>query len=374
MRRLIGVRTLLLALVGIAVLTWATRSNAETRGTAPAPELTYLAFSHNGTSQVWSATATGSQRRRLGPGFASFGAQPMSPNGRYFATIPLSVEGLTLYRTGGGKPIRVFRGSNYEAVGVAWSPDSRYMAVSWQQTTKLKTASGTRKRRDGIDIVAVPSGRVLMSVSKIGTVSDASFAPTKPYRVVYFEGNGQSYGRPGALKELRFTPSSHGVRASLKSLLEHKRIDNPLWTRYGIVYDVVRPPGFRRPNHQLALLRHGRVTVLTGRHLSSGAIAFYPIAASSNGTRLVVNRLGNTEESYTVNLVDRRIRLVKVGNSPPGSILADGITANGKRVLVNYLSFVKRTAWSNIATAPFGGGKPKVLVHITSDIEGAFWR
>ena len=85
--------------------------------------LTYVTGSMNET--VWIARANGEQAHRLG-----HGSQPLlAPSGSTVAASATG-SGAALLVYGLGSPTRrYFKLSKVEAVALAWSPDSRYLAV-----------------------------------------------------------------------------------------------------------------------------------------------------------------------------------------------------------------------------------------------------
>ena len=81
---------------------------------------------------VWLANANGKQARRLGPG-----AQPLvAPSGSAVAATAIGSKGaaLSVYRPGSPTG-RYFNLSKVNAVALAWSPDSRYLAVEFDSVS-----------------------------------------------------------------------------------------------------------------------------------------------------------------------------------------------------------------------------------------------
>lgn len=94
----------------------------------PAPRLAYVTGGATSLTQVWLATRGRDRGHRLGPG-----EQPLlSPDGAVVAASAVRRHGaaLTLYRAGGGVIRRFFDAGVATAAAQAWSPDSRYLAVT----------------------------------------------------------------------------------------------------------------------------------------------------------------------------------------------------------------------------------------------------
>jgi hypothetical protein len=338
------VRMLLAGLAAVAaLLAVVVPSSAREAAAKVKVGLAYTTYGKTGANHVFSATAAGAQRRKLGTGYVS----SLSPNGAYVAATPAS-GGVIIYRSGGGT-IHVPSQAKHESIETSWSANSKLLAVSWSKSTASKTTSG-------VAVISVPSGTVQKSVSFSGQIEGVSFAPTAPERVAYVKAPSQLTSTRASLEVLR--------AGTTTTLIKNARIANPLWTRYGIVYDAITPRGkFKAPAYQLQLLRKGKRTQIT--HLTIPALdtGLVPVAASSSGKRLIANFSGEDNvNAYSVNVAARTVRKVAIKGTA-GQLTADGISANGKQLLVNYGAFERSSSSKGVvASIAFGGSKPKVLV------------
>ena len=98
-------------------------SVAEALESGSALAVAYVTGTATSTPEVWVANGDGSGAHVLGSG-----AQPLiAPNGAFVAAS--TSLGLVLYRAVGGWPHRYFMSAAATAVAVAFSHDSRYLAV-----------------------------------------------------------------------------------------------------------------------------------------------------------------------------------------------------------------------------------------------------
>jgi hypothetical protein len=314
--------------------------------------LAYTTYPKNGKDRVFSASASGANRRDLGTGNVS----SLSPNGSYVAALSNTGSGMVIYRSGGGAAIHVPSEAKHSVSETSWSANSKYLAVSWN-------AISGKKETAGLAVISVPSGKLQMSDSFTGEINGISFAPTSPERVAFVQSGSLSPSSAGSLKVL--TPGKQAGSAATSTLIKNKRIANPLWTRYGIVYDSITPRGkVEYAAYQLQVLRHGKSTQITHMTIPALDAGLVPIATSSSGTRLIANFDGEDNiNAYSVNVPARKVTKISIAGAD-GQLTGDGISANGKQLLVNYGDFEQPiSSKSVIASVPFGGGKPKVLVH-----------
>ena len=67
----------------------------------------------------------------------------------------------------------------------------------------------------------------------------------------------------------------------------------------------------------------------------------------------------DTNEGYTVSVASHSAKLIKVAHHD--SVEANGISRNGRTVLVTLDAAENPTAAGKIATIPFSGGRPRVF-------------
>jgi hypothetical protein len=349
MGRFLGVRTLLAGLAATAaLLVVVVPSSARVAATAKVKVgLAYTTYPKSGKDQVFSATAGGASRRKLGGGYVS----SLSPNGAYVAAMNNSASGMVIYKSGGGT-IHVPSQAKHSDIETSWSPNSTQVAVSWNGTSIKHPTSG-------VDIISLPSGKILRSVSFSGQVVGVSFAPTAPGRVAFVRTAASQAGGIGSLEVL--TTST----GKTSTLVKNKRVGYPLWTRYGIVYDSITPRGKDSyPAFQLMLRRNGKTTQITHMKIPALDAGLTPIAASSSGTRIIADFGGeDNTNAYSVVLTSHAVHKITIKGAT-GEMSADGISADGTQLLINYGSFEQPTSKKSvIASVPFAGGKPKILVH-----------
>jgi len=153
------------------------------------------------------------------------------------------------------------------ATPLAWSPDSRYLAVLLQTDGRHLIGTGLAV----IDTTTMTAGTVAT-----GVIRGASFAPSGPDRLVY--GQARSQQIEDAVNLYTVNPDGSD-RRQLTSDGDSLR---PLWTPRGIVYDRETRRRVGASAYQLWLLHGGHSTQLT--HLTPPALvaALVPLAASAN--------------------------------------------------------------------------------------------
>jgi Tol biopolymer transport system component len=171
-----------------------------------------------GSQAVWVAHEGGQNQRRLGQG-----ADPLlSPNGRLVAASAAagSRGTLVIYSTAGGRPRRYFPyvapfPSYGQARPLAWSPDSRFLAV--------RTQYAPGNSVPGLYVIDTRN-RSLHRIA-IGWAPEASFAPRLPDRLVFGSGlpnSGVYVARPDGHRRRRLV--AHG--------------ESPAWGPRAIAYTV----------------------------------------------------------------------------------------------------------------------------------------
>lgn len=224
---------------------------------------------------------------------------------------------------------------------LTWSPDSRYLAFG----------------ASGLNVVDVRTGRATRIAS--GHIAGVSFAPSAPDRLVYGRSKSLALSSPVNL----YTAHANGTHRAQLTRDGHSA--NPVWGRRGIVFDRVTLRGMNAPVYQLYLLsgRHAtQISHVTPPPLQDGLV---PLAVSHDGNHLVAAYEGeDTFEAYTVDLNTDTVRQLTDGTR---NVSPYGISRNGKRVLVGLGAFENAPSAGEVATMPFHGGSPTVLVKHGAD-------
>jgi Tol biopolymer transport system component len=280
----------------------------------------------SGSPSVWAAAANGAQPKRLAAG----SGPKLSPSGRLVAFGGTN-GGVFVYSSSGAFVRKAASGRTV----LAWSPDSRYVALSGS----------------GLVIFDVRTGRTRRIAR--GTVFGASFAPQTPDRLVY--GLGSSFTSPVNL----YTVNASGTNR--KQLTSDGRSANPVWGRLGIAFDRVTPRGTNAPAYQIYLLSGGQAKQITNLPapplLLTGLV---PLAVGAGGVHLLAGYQGeDTDQAWTVNLKTGATRRI---TSRQGYVTPWGISRNGRRVLIQIGAFEGPASGGTVAAVPFGGGSGTVLV------------
>ena len=298
------------------------------------------------TTTVWVAAADGSGARELGAA-----ADPLlSPDGQLVAATAIGRQGtaLVIFKVGGGTLATPRSLTNVALMPLAWSPDSRYLAVAL-----FDTGTGTDQGNAALDVVDTKAGTVAASVP--GIVSGASFAPTGD-RVVFGLSHSQLSNAPANLYSL----SLRAAKPKAAALTHDGHSINPVWGRRGIVFDHVTPRKMG-PAYQLVLMHGSHTTQITHMTLPALIQGLVPLAVSADGTKLAAEYEGeDTSEGYSVDLVTDQVTQLVVGTQENSAF---GISRDGGSVLVSYGGFEGPSTNAVIATMPFAGGTPTVLIN-----------
>lgn len=300
---------------------------------------------------VWSSLADGSGAQQLGPGSGPL----LSPNGALVAASLFGAEGdtehgpaLAVYATAGAPARQLGNLASASALPLAWSPDSRYLAVALQSTAVRATAA-----RSSLAVLDTQTGGLAKVAT--GIVEGASFAPDGSDRLVFALARSQRVeaavnlyiGAPGAAPR-RITRDGRSL--------------NPVWGPRFIAYDLERLRRNFAPLYQVWLRRPGggaprRLTSIRVRSLVSGLV---PLGFSSDGTRLLTEFVGqDTSEAWTVEVPSGKARAVRVKGLP---VVGGGISADGSRLLVYEGGIEGPASGDNVVSLPFSGGAPTLLV------------
>jgi hypothetical protein len=300
-------------------------------------------------SRVWTALADGAEPRPLGPGAAPL----LAPNGMtvaagLFGSGTETGPSLALYPTSGARPAAFGNLAVANAQPLAWSPDSRYLAVVLTSTAVRHIAS-----RSGLAILDTSTGS-LRSIAS-GIVYGASFAPDGSDRVVFGRAGSESVSARVNL----YTAEASG--AGLRRITSDGRSLNPVWGPRFIAYDRERLRRNDAPVYQIWLRGSSpgaalRLTSIAVRSLVSGLV---PLAFSGDGKRLLAEFVGqDTSEAWTVQVAARRARPVRVKRRP---VVGGAISSDGSRLLVAEGGLEGPAQGDDVVTVPFAGGAPTLL-------------
>ena len=304
---------------------------------------------------VWSSRADGSEPEQLGPGDGPL----LSPDGSMVAAGLFGAEGdtengpsLAIYSTAGAAALKLGSLARASALPLAWSPDSRYLAVYLQSTAVRNVA-----RHSGLAILDTRTGSLRTVAS--GIVYGASFAADGSDRVVFARAGSQLLSAAVNL----YTVSPGG--AGLRRITSDGRSLFPIWdpARPGyIAYDSERLRAGDAPVYQIWLrsLHGGRPRRLTSVRVRSLVSGLMPLAFSRSGSRLLAEFVGqDTSEAWTVRVPSGRARAVRVNGR---QAVGGGISSDGSRLLVDEGVIEGPATGDDVLSVPFGGGAPTLLV------------
>jgi WD40 repeat protein len=306
--------------------------------------LAYVTGDNNGGHLgVWVASATGTHQRKLSGG----GIPALAPNGQLVAVSNLAgSSALVLYTPAGAVDQKFFSAKQVSAGPLAWSPDSRYLAVGLTDVNDVKTIG-----KSGVAVIDTTTGTTTMIAS--GYAWGLSWSPTGD-TLVYGLATSQSA-----------TPSvnlyTSNPTTSARAQLTHDGHSGlPVWGKRGIAFDRIKNRPKWDPAYQIYLLSGGHFQQIT--HTRPGLLVsgLAPIAVSADGIHLAADYGGqDTDSGYTVNLVTHKVTQLLAGRQ---NVTAWGISRDGKRVLVSVGGFEQAPSTGKVETMPFGGGAPTLLV------------
>ncbi len=330
------------------------RARSSRLGSTAIPTLIAFATSSEAhpESLVSTALVDGAERKLLGPG-----ANPqLSPDGKLVAAGLFGTGGstesgpsLAVYSTAGAGPLRLGSLASATAVPLAWSPDSRYLAVALQSTAIRNVG-----RRSGLAVLDTSAG-TLRTISS-GIVYGASFAPDGSDRIVFGRAGSQTLAAPVNL----YMAGPTG--AGLRRVTGDGRSLNPIWGPDYIAYDREHLRRNDAPVYQIWLRRSagGAPRRLTGIRVRSLVSGLVPLGFSAAGTRMLAEFEGqDTSEAWTVQVPSGRARAVRIGRRP---VVGGAISGDGSQLLVAEGGLEGPASSANVVTVPFGGGTAKLLV------------
>jgi hypothetical protein len=316
------------------------------------PRLAYLTETATGAPKVWIAAANGSGAKLLGPG-----QQPLlAPNGQSVAVALFGTANgpqehgpaIGIYPTSGAAVADYLSLEAATATPLAWSPDSRYLAVYAQSNGTAGIAAAS-----SLDVIDTQTATVTTIAH--GAIYGASFARDGSDRLVYALAHSLS---PSAKTNLYVAEADgagvHPITSDGRSLL-------PLWGPTYIAYDRERARRLS-PEYQIWLgtLTNPRVRKLTHVRVGSLLQGLVPLAFSADGARLLAEFEGeDTSEAYAVDVSTGRARGVRVDRQ---EVQAGGISSDGSTLLLDTDSFEQAPSRGRIVTQPWGGGSPTLLV------------
>lgn len=301
---------------------------------------------------VWSAADNGSGPKKLAEG-----SNPrVSPNGQVVAFLHQgkgrsSQPELMLVPADGSAPVSRLITGWREISTFAWSPDSTSVAAV------LGPELGS-KRLVLIDTVTGAQQTVAR-----GFFSGVSFAPDGG-QVVY--GRAASEDFPPRSDVYRFEiPPGQTVRYEPPvRLTQDSRSTNPLWGPNGKIAFVKQLGAKQRkygPKNELYLMSPAGKQVQRLTHTSVGPLlqGLYPTQWSANGKRLLAQFNGQ-DTTYAVTVNPQTGAQRPLIEATEQGFAGTALSADGKLVLGATGGFEPGPG-HNVATVPYGGGKPKVL-------------
>src|ERR1019366_4703716 len=137
---------------------------------------------------------------------------------------------------------------------------------------------------------------------------------------------------------------------------------NPVWGPRYIAYDRER---LRRNDASvfqiwLSPTGGGRARRLTDVRVPSLVSGLVPLAFSGSGSRLLAEYEGqDTSEAWTVGVASGRTHHITVRGQP---VQGAGLSRDGATLLIDEKGFESPPSDGRVATVPFAGGRPRVLV------------
>lgn len=295
--------------------------------------------------QIWVANASGGDARRLGPG-----DQPLvSPNGSLVAASSSSSRyGLSLYPTSGDPPRRFFDGSLAHALPAAFSPDSRYLAVT------LSSADPASDASSGLAILDTRtfSYRIIAR----GPIEGASFSTDGSDRIVYAAAESMSLA---ARVDLHVSdPDGTGSR----QLTDDGRSLNPVWGPSAIAFDHETIRRRAAPLYEVWLMAPGGGEQRQLTHLGATALldGLVPLAFSRDQRQLLAEYEGqNTSQAWSIALADGQARELQIAGQ---SVAGEAISRSGESALVDRGGYLNPPDMGVVEELPLHGGRPRTLI------------
>lgn len=297
-------------------------------------------------TSVWLANANGTHGQKLGPG-----QQPLlAPNGKSVAATLFGPKGpgLAIY-TPGAATKRYFDNAHASAGALAWSPDSRFLAVGL-------TSNETSGKGSSLAVIDTSSG-VVKTIAN-GSACGASFAPSGPDRLAYAFAKGSFECFNGHVNI--YTVAADGT--GQKQITTDGRSANPVWGPKSIVFDQVTPRKNFAPAYQLVTMRPDGSHRVQITHMKIPKLVdgLSPLQFSADGKRLLAGYFGqDTSQTWTVTMATRKAKQLEIKGQ---SVIAGAISRSGNSVLVAFGALDTASAHGTVESVAFGGGHAKVLV------------
>jgi Tol biopolymer transport system component len=280
------------------------------------------------------------------------GANPkVSPDGKLvvFEREPSGKGGpdMRLYDVATGKTRTIFSPWR-ESYSFAWSPDSSMVAA----------LGGSELGKRTLYVIDVETGKKTRIAT--GYINAVSFSPDNE-EVVFGLAAAESY-------PLKSDIVRGPVAGGPTSTLTHDHISGwPLWGPQGQIVFVKQLNANKRkygPKNDLFLMNaNGKgVKRLTHTKVDPLTVGLFPTAWSASGNQLLAE-FGGQDTSYAVavNPKTGAERNLSPDNTETG-FAGVALTPNGKTVLGYIGGFEGGSTSLKIASVPYKGGKPKVLV------------
>lgn len=325
-------------LVGMAVHTTAVSAS-------PASVLTWIKGSNSLNGSVEIANLNGSDARTVGPGtFAT-----VAPDGTSVAVVEslppadnATSELLVYPASGGAAAVKLYHCDGFLGID-GWSADS-----------KLILASCPHGLDDKGPLLVIAAGGGSAATIASGVIDGASFAPNSSDDVVYALGSSQRL--TAAVNLFTTTPSGTGTQ----QLTHGWVISNPVWGPNYIVFARSSSRGKAiAPINQLWSIDPNGTALHQLTHMKVDPLAsgLAPLAFSANGQHLLCGFSGTDQSSsWAVTLGGNTAVLRQL---LPGFSVPDGVSRDGSEVLLTKGFEGEPTS---VVSAPWGGGKPTVLV------------
>jgi hypothetical protein len=293
------------------------------------------------TPSVWIANANGSDPRRLAVGNEAL----ISPNGAFVAVQRFAQSGvaLELYSTRGKLLAGYFDSAKDTATPLAWSADSRYLAVglSSNQTT------------GGGALGLIDTSTLKSRVVATGAIAGASFNPA---------GTELVFGLSGSV-QLSYPVNLYVagvIGGGTAQLTTNGDSFEPVWAHSGIVFDRSTPRGVSKaPIYQLWIDVAGKLRQLTHMRVPAELSGLAPLEASADGNRLIAEYGGeDTSYAWTVQLSPLEVKPLKVAGQSvdAGQVQGAQISSDGKRLLVDVGGLEHAADKGEVESVGFGGG------------------
>jgi hypothetical protein len=316
----------------------------------PGSYITYVGGTNS--PEVWIANANGSDPRRLAAGDQAL----VSPNGAYVAVQHFAQRGeaFELYSSAGKLLGGFVNAAKDTATPVAWSSDSRYVAVSLSSTSVSNAGGGA--------LELIDTSTLKSRVVATGVIAGASFNPAGT-QLVFGMSHSVQLSSPRNL----YTAAVAGGGSA--ELTTNGDSFEPVWARTGIIFDRSTPRGVSRaPIYQLWLYSAGKLKQLTHMTVPALLSGLAPLEASANGNRLIAEYGGeDTSYAYTVQLSPLELRPLRVTGQSPDAEQVQGaqISSNGKRLLIDVGGFEQSPNHGEVESVGFSGGPATKLAHGT---------